>query len=85
MLRISSSARLITTQQAAELLQVTPHTITNWIKDDLVPYVELPSNGGKKTYRLPLNALLQTLSGNYDLLPAIKVVDEHTSEVDPQD
>jgi len=86
MLRVSSSAQLITTQQAAELLQVTPHTVTNWIKEGLVPYIELPSGDGKKkTYRLPLNALLQSLSGNYDLTPAIKIVDQKTAGTDPQD
>ena len=41
-----------------------------------MPYVELPSNGDKKTYRLPLGALIQSLSGNYDLLPDVRVVDE---------
>jgi hypothetical protein len=84
MLRISSSAQLITTQQAAELFHVTPQTVTNWIRDGQVPYIELPSSGGgKKTYRLPLAALIQSLQGNYDLLPDIKVLDDAAGDVAP--
>jgi len=85
LLRISSSARLITPQEAADLLRVSPHTITNWINDGLVPYVELPANGKRKNYRLPLGALIQTLSGNYDLLPHIEAADQTIADVEPQD
>jgi excisionase family DNA binding protein len=81
MLRVSSTARLISTKEAAELLAVSPRTITNWINDEKVPYVRLP--GGE--YRLPLGALLECLSGNYDLLPAIAALDEKAAEGEPRD
>ena len=55
--------RLLTTRRAAELLNVTPRTVTNWIRADRVPYVRLP--GGE--YRLPLDGLLDSLSGSYDI------------------
>lgn len=76
LLRISSLARLITPQEAAELLRVSNQTINNWISEDKVPYVELP--GGRK--RLPLGALIQSLSGNYDLLPDLELADKSTAE-----
>src|SRR4051794_11051842 len=86
MLRISSSARLITPQEAADLLRVSPHTITNWIREGRVPHVELPAGDGqRKTYRLPLGALVQCLSGNYDLLPDIEAANAAVAEVEPQD
>jgi excisionase family DNA binding protein len=56
-------ARLLTTREAGELLHVTPRTVTNWIRDERVPYVRLP--GGE--YRLPLDGLLDCISGTYDL------------------
>jgi excisionase family DNA binding protein len=85
MLRISSTARLITPQEAADLLRVSPHTISNWIKEGRVPYVELPGTDNRKSYRLPLGALIQSLSGNYDLLPHLEVVDDKTGKVSPND
>lgn len=81
MQRIASSARLISTQEAADLLDVSTRTITNWINEDKVPYIKLPGGG----YRLPLAALLQSLSGNYDLLPHIQETDEATQNVEPRD
>lgn len=59
---------LLTTRRAAELLNVTPRTVTNWIRADRVPYVRLP--GGE--YRLPLDGLLDSLSGPYDLRSPIE-------------
>ena len=85
MLRISSRARLITPQEAADLLRVSPHTISNWIKEGRVPYVELPGSDNRKTYRLPLGAMIQSLSGNYDLLPHLEVVDEKTGKIEAGD
>jgi len=83
MLRISSSARLITPQEAADLLRVSPHTVTNWIREERVPYVELPAaDGGRKTYRLPLGALIQSLSGNYDLMPDIEAANRASAAAD---
>jgi excisionase family DNA binding protein len=59
--------RLITTQEAASLLRVTPRTIVNWIERGSIPYLELPSGGVRKEYRIPEVALLRSLSGNFDL------------------
>lgn len=61
------SPRLITTQEAASLLRVTPRTIVNWIERGSIPYLELPSGGTRKDYRIPEVALLRSLSGNFDL------------------
>jgi excisionase family DNA binding protein len=58
-----SAPQLLTPAEAAQLLSVSPRTITNWIHDDRIPYVTLPSGG----YRVPLHALLRSLGGNYDL------------------
>ena len=61
---------LLTTRQAAELLHVSPRTVTNWIRADRVPYVRLP--GGE--YRLPLDGLLNSLTGTYDMRPELQGV-----------
>lgn len=45
------------------MLKVSPRTVTNWIQAERVPYVRLP--GGE--YRLPLDGLLDSLGGTYDL------------------
>ena len=62
-----SSARtgpqLLTPSEVAELLSVSPRTITNWINAGQIPYVTLPGN----RHRVPLHALLSSLGGNYDL------------------
>jgi excisionase family DNA binding protein len=63
---------LLTTRRAAELLNVTPRTVTNWIRADRVPYVRLP--GGE--YRLPSEGLLDALSGTYDVRTQIENVIE---------
>lgn len=59
--------RLITTNEAASLLRVTPRTIVNWIERGSIPYVELPSGGSRREYRIPEVALLRSLSGNFNL------------------
>jgi excisionase family DNA binding protein len=60
--------RLLTTREAAELLNVSARTVTNWIRRDRVPYLRLP--GGE--YRLPLEGLLDSLSGTYDIRPDVE-------------
>jgi Helix-turn-helix domain len=85
MLRISSEARLVTVQEAADLLRVDSTTINGWINKGLVPYIELPGTGERKSHRLPLNALLQSLSGNYDLQPHIDVVDKKVAATTAND
>ena len=72
---ISARSRLLTTREAAELLNVSPRTITKWISEDRVSYLRLP--GGE--YRLPLSALLDSLSGTYDLAAELQAYDNLTS------
>jgi excisionase family DNA binding protein len=60
--------RLLTTRQAAELLNVSARTVTNWIRADKVPYVRLP--GGE--YRVPVDGLLGSLTGTYDMRPELE-------------
>jgi excisionase family DNA binding protein len=66
-LALMAGERLLTTRQAADLLNVSPRTVTNWIRADKVPYVRLP--GGE--YRLPLDGLLGSLTGTYDMGPEL--------------
>lgn len=75
--------QLITTKQAAEMLSVSPRTVLNWIKDDAIPYVELPSAGSRRhEYRIPMHALLRSLSGNYDLASEFRGADDILRDVD---
>lgn len=72
----SARSRLLTTGEVADLLNVRRRTVNNWIASDLVPYVKLP--GGD--YRIPLGALLTSLSGTYDLASELERLDEAGSE-----
>jgi excisionase family DNA binding protein len=56
-------ARLITTKEAADLLQVSPRTVQSWIDQEAIPYIRLPSVGGRPSYRIPLRGLLNSLRG----------------------
>jgi excisionase family DNA binding protein len=69
------SPRLLTTAEAAVLLNVSKRTILNWIGRGSIPYVELPSGGERKEYRIPRAALLRSLSGNYDLAAELKALE----------
>jgi excisionase family DNA binding protein len=68
---IRLTSQLIRAQDAADLLNVDVGTIQKWIKDDCIPYIQLPGAGKKPTYRIPLQGLLNSLSGNYDLAKEI--------------
>ena len=68
--------RLITTKEAAELLNVSPRTILNWIEKGSIPYVELPGAGDRRDYRIPQIALLRSLSGNYDLVAELEQLED---------
>lgn len=67
------ASQLIKAQDAADLLNVDVGTIQRWIKEGSIPYVQLPGAGERPSYRIPLQGLLNSLSGNYDLA---KEVDE---------
>ncbi len=75
------SPRLITTQEAASLLRVTPRTIVNWIERGSIPYLELPSGGTRKEYRIPEVALLRSLAGNFDLEAELERLEAAASEM----
>lgn len=60
---------LLSTREVAELLNVSPRTVTNWIRAEKVPYVRLP--GGE--YRIPQEGLLESLSGTYDVRAALNL------------
>jgi excisionase family DNA binding protein len=55
--------QLLKPTEVADLLRVSRSTINNWIQEGSIPYIKLP--GGN--YRIPLRALMASLSGNYDL------------------
>lgn len=69
---VRAQPKLLSTKQAAELLNVSKRTILNWIESERVPYVKLP--GGD--YRIPLAGLLASLSGTYQLDEEIRALDE---------
>ena len=73
-----TSPRLITTREAADLLRVSPRTVLNWIETGSISYIELPSSGTRREYRIPVLALMQSLRGNYDLASHIRELDEVT-------
>jgi hypothetical protein len=57
---------------------VTPRTIVNWIERGSIPYVELPSGGSRKEYRIPEAALMRSLSGNFDLAAELERLEAAT-------
>src|SRR5437870_1517962 len=63
----------LTVAAAAELLNVTPRTILNWIQSGRIPHLQ--SGGAAPVYRIPLHALVATLGENRAL--AAELVDEH--------
>lgn len=75
--RIGGDVRLLTTGEVAALLRVTTRTVNNWIKQEKVPYIELP--GGE--YRIPLAGLLASLNGTFDLAKALGDLDEALADV----
>ena len=74
-----SRPRLLTTKEAADLLRVSQRTITQWITEDRIPYVRLPQAGDRSAYRIPLAALLRTLTGNFDLASELHELDQQTT------
>ena len=64
--------QLIKAQEAADLLNVDIRTIHSWIAREQIPYIELPSGGKKPSYRIPLQGLISSLSGNYDLAAEVE-------------
>lgn len=63
---------LLTVAEAAGMLRVSEATIRNWIGARQIPYIQLPPSGQRKQYRIPLEGLLASLDGNYDLRGALQ-------------
>jgi excisionase family DNA binding protein len=60
--------RLVTVEEASTLLAVDKQTVYNWADADVIPYIELPlQGGGRRRIRIPLQGLLNTLGGNWNL------------------
>lgn len=78
---VRSQPKLLSTKQAAELLNVSKRTILNWIEGERIPYVKLP--GGD--YRIPLAGLLSSLSGTYQLDEEIRALDERYAAINDAD
>ena len=57
------------------MLNVSQRTVLNWIAAEAIPYIELPSSGKRKEYRIPQMALLRSLAGNYDLAAELAALD----------
>jgi excisionase family DNA binding protein len=68
----TSQLDLLTVSEAAQILRVSEGTIRNWIGAGTIPYVQLPPVGQRKQYRIPLQPLLGSLDGNYDLRGALQ-------------
>lgn len=81
MASVTSQPKLLSTTQAADLLNVSRRTILNWIEADKVPYLRLP--GGD--YRLPLSGLLSSLSGTYRIDEEIRALDERNAALTDED
>jgi excisionase family DNA binding protein len=79
--RVGGDIRLLTTGEVARMLRVNPRTVNNWIKQDRIPYLELP--GGE--YRVPLAGLLSSLGGTFDLGKAIRELDEATAGISEEE
>lgn len=79
------SPNLITTSEAADLLRVSSRTVLNWIEADAIPYIQLPSTGTRRDYRIPVAGLLRSLSGNYDLAADLVALDQRTREMNISD
>lgn len=73
----AAKPQLLTVGEAAALLNVDEQTIRRWIDAESIPYVELP--GG--CYRIPQDASLASLRGNYDLAAELRELDERNAEL----
>ena len=81
MATVALQPKLLSTTQAAGLLNVSRRTILNWIEAGKVPYVRLP--GGD--YRIPLTGLLDSLSGTYRLQEEIRALDKRNAGLTDED
>jgi len=67
-------AQLLKPTEAAALLRVSISTIHNWIKADKIPYIQLPGGEERAKYLIPLQGLIGSLGGNYDLAGSLQAL-----------
>jgi excisionase family DNA binding protein len=67
-------SQLLKAQDAADLLNVDIRTIHAWIEKGDIPYIKLPGKRRRPSYRIPLQGLLNSLSGTYDLAGDIEAL-----------
>jgi excisionase family DNA binding protein len=75
--------RLITVNQAAQMLAVSSETVRSWIDKGSIPHIVLPQSGTRREFRIPLQGLLSCLSGNYDLAAELESLNEAARRIDP--
>lgn len=68
----AAQVALLTVAEAAEMLRVSDGTIRNWIAARSIPFIQLPPVGKRRQFRIPLQGLLGSLEGNYDLRAALQ-------------
>ena len=80
----ATQPQLVTVEQVCRLLAVSRETVRGWIKQDAIPYIVLPhrTDATRHAYRIPLQALLTSLSGNYDLSRDLEIIREAAQDVD---
>lgn len=73
---------LLTVAQAAALLRVSDAAIRDWIAADRIPYIQLRPAGRRDQYRIPLQGLLGSLEGTFDLRGALQEQNARMREAD---
>jgi excisionase family DNA binding protein len=68
----AASVDLLTVAEAAAMLRVSERTIRDWITAGSIPYIQLPPVRQREQYRIPLQGLLASLDGKYDLRDALR-------------
>jgi hypothetical protein len=59
-------------------------TVRNWIARHAIPYVKLPESGTRAQYRIPLQGLLSSLGGNYDLASDLEAIEQALDSPSPR-
>jgi excisionase family DNA binding protein len=73
---------LLTVAEAAALLRVSDAAIRSWVAAESIPYIQLPPVGRRRQYRIPLQGLLGSLEGSYDLRGALQEQNARMREAD---
>jgi excisionase family DNA binding protein len=57
----ASDEEILTYQEAARLLKISPRTLERWTREGLVPYIRLPQRGAWSGIRFSRNHLVRWL------------------------